>query len=110
MDNDSIHSSNNKNHHIGDNPWTQEVHNHTGTAATRMSSNSNATLNRSNASSNIGAVGRNRRPSMTPKVKVPVALQSAITPEAQLRALAVRNAVRAEADDYIASLKRSIKS
>jgi hypothetical protein len=50
-----------------------------------------------------------KRAVSVPKVRVPVASLSAITPEGQMQALAARVAVRSEADDYIASLKKGIK-
>jgi hypothetical protein len=49
------------------------------------------------------------RPSSTPKVKVPIQSRAALTEEAQLAALATKIAARNEVDDYIASLKRTIK-
>jgi hypothetical protein len=49
------------------------------------------------------------RPSSTPKVRVPIQSRAAITEDAQLAALANKIAVRNEVDDYIASLKRTIK-
>jgi hypothetical protein len=49
------------------------------------------------------------RPSSTPKVRVPMQSRAALTEDAQLAALATKIAVRNEVDDYIASLKRTIK-